>query len=192
MSVRFIFFHQSCHITKLPVSFLFFVESHLWLTLIFLSQPCVFARIVLRIINHAKWMIHRRNVWVVMPSIVSAIYMFFQSSYNDCIANKWNCENKCVMLARSWLAKMRNLLAWKNNLNTSKIEKKNWSRPNNKTFKNWRSKKLSASPPLAIFCFFDVSFEQFQLFTNFDWFFVLLPDFGEIIAENVNSSQNSR
>ena len=39
---------------------------------------------------------------------------------------------------------------------------------------------------------FDVSFEQFQLPTNFDWFFVPLPDFDEIVAEKSDNSQNFR
>ena len=42
------------------------------------------------------------------------------------------------------------------------------------------------------FFLFDVSFEQFQLLTNFDWSFVPLFDFGEIVAEESDNSQNSR
>ena len=40
--------------------------------------------------------------------------------------------------------------------------------------------------------FFDVAFEQFQLFADFDWFFVPLFDLDEIFAKNVDSSQGSR
>ena len=40
--------------------------------------------------------------------------------------------------------------------------------------------------------FFDVAFEQFQLFVDFDWSSVLLLDFGETVAERSDNSQNSR
>ena len=40
--------------------------------------------------------------------------------------------------------------------------------------------------------FFDVASEQFQLFVDFDWFSVPLPDLDEIVAEKFDNSQNSR
>ena len=51
--------------------------------------------------------------------------------------------------------------------------------------------QIVATNPFLDF-FFDVVFEQFQLSVDFDWFSVLLLDFGEIVAEKSDNSQNFR
>ena len=96
---------------------------------------------------------------------------------------------KARAVAKTVIVKMNRL---KRQLETLKNQKKELISIEWQNIAKLKADEQAAATNFFFDFFFDVAFEQFQLFVDFDWFSVLLPDFDEIAAERSDNSQDFR